>query len=117
MNTLFLESAVVGSRNHVTIIEIPERICEMRSGGIASIGQVGLHINAISIEFVGQGYTYTVQVYAALAEQRMNEIICCRCEIIFVRSRPVRFGQFTSDIDFDIVIVGMYQKFQITLIH
>jgi hypothetical protein len=63
----------------------------MRVGGVRTVGQEGLEISAVMIEFSRLRDTYTVESNAALTEQGMQEIVCSLCEILVIQSSPIRF--------------------------
>ena len=94
----------------------------MRGGGVAATSQYGLEKGAIIIEICDCRNGHAIQSDFTLPEERMQKIIRRRREIRGIQIRPIRLGQFTSDVEFYIriyvrIVVGGYEKRKITLVH
>jgi len=104
-----------GARQLVTVIQVPERVCQMRCGGVNAVLQYGLQKRMIIIDFSHLVYCQFVQCDATLTEERMQKFIRHSPEIRVIQSRPIRPGELTTNVEFYIqfyvrVIIGGDQK-------
>jgi hypothetical protein len=91
-------SYVIGRRvtsYHISVIEIPVSVREMRGRRVATVGQQRLYIGPIIIQVSGTGYLRSVQSDATLTEERVKEIICPGRKIRVIQSGPIGFFQPT----------------------
>jgi len=58
----------------VTVLHVPQRICQMRGRGVTAVCQYGLEKGTTVTEFGGVGYGRTVQGNATLNEERVQKI-------------------------------------------
>jgi len=76
----------------------------MRCGVVTEVRQYGLEKRKIIIEFGRLGYCQPVQVDATLTEERMQKVIRHSREIRIIKSRPIRLGQITTNVEFYIQV-------------
>ena len=53
----------------ITVIQLPERVCQVRGCSVTTVCQYDLEKRTIVVEFGGLGYGHAVQVYATLTEE------------------------------------------------
>jgi len=87
------------ARHKVTVIQVPERVCQIRCGGVTDVRQYGLQKRTIIVEFGRLGYCQAVQSDATLTEERMQKVIHHSREIRVIQSRPIRLGQLTTNVE------------------
>jgi len=100
----------------VTVIQVPEQVCQKLCGGVTAVRQYGLEKRSITILFGSLGYGQAVHGDVTLTEERLQKIIRHSREIRVIQIPPIRLGQFTPNVEFYIqvrvrAIIGGDQKF------
>ena len=76
----------------------------MRCGRVRTLGQQGLELSSITIQFCGLSDLRAVQRDATLTEERMKEIIRSRREILVIQNTPFRLYQLAFYEKYDVQV-------------